>query len=200
MKVLLVNGSPRKNGCTYTALNEMATVFGQAGIDTEFYHLGKQPVSGCVECYSCRKTGRCAFDDANVLVDAMKATDGFVLGSPVFYAAPNGAFLALLDRVFFSGGDGFRGKVSASIISCRRAGSTAALDVLNKYNSYTQTIIASAQYWAMVHGNTPEEVLQDEEGLQTIRTLATNMAWLLQTTQGHPFPPAVPKVMTNFIR
>lgn len=208
MKVLLVNGSPNKNGCTYTALREVEMELNRAAIETEIFHLGNKPIRGCTACRKCFDgPGKCVFDDdaVNKGLDKAAASDGFVFGSPVHYAGISGAMKSFLDRCFFAGGSAFAYKPGAAIVTCRRAGSTAALEQLNKYFSINRMPIASSQYWNMVHGNTPEEVLQDKEGLQIMRTLGQNMAWLLRSIEagrnaGVPLPEKEDRIWTNFIR
>jgi multimeric flavodoxin WrbA len=208
MKVLLVNGSPNKRGCTYTALCEVEKELNKSGIETEIFYLGKKPIRGCTACRKCFDApGKCAFNDDAVNVGLYKAntSDGFVFGSPVHYAGVSGFIKSFLDRCFLSGSNVFAYKPGAAIISCRRAGSTAALEQLNKYFSINNMPIVSSQYWNMVHGNTPKEVLQDFEGLQTMRTLGRNMVWLLQSIEsgknaGIPLPEKEDRVWTNFIR
>lgn len=206
MKVLLVNGSPHANGCTYTALCEVATALEQQGIETEIFQLGTKPISGCLGCGVCRKTGKCVIDDGvNVFVERAKEADGFVFGSPVHFAGASGAITSFLDRAFYGKGAVFANKPAAAIMSCRRGGATATLDQLNKYFSISNMPIVSSQYWNMVHGNTPDEVRQDLEGMQTMRTLGVNMAWLLKCIEagkaaGIALPEREAKVATNFIR
>ncbi len=202
MKVLLVNGSPREAGCTYTALAEVGGALNAEGVQTEFFHLGKGPVHGCVSCRACDATSRCAFGDdgANALIEAILAADGVVLGSPVYYAGPNGALLAVLDRVFYAASDAFAGKAAAAVVNCRRAGATAALDRLYKYFTISQMPVAGSQYWNMTHGFTPDEVRRDAEGLQTMRTLGREMAWMLKSLAERPRPENEARVITNFIR
>ncbi len=208
MKVLLVNGSPNKKGCTYTALCEVEKELNKAGIETEIFHLGKKPIRGCTACRKCFDApGKCVFDDdaVNVGLDKANTSDGFVFGSPVHYAGVSGFVKSFLDRCFYAGGPAFAYKPGAAIVSCRRAGSTAALEQLNKYFSLNHMPIVSSQYWNMVHGNTPEEVLRDTEGLQIMRMLGRNMAWLLQSLQagrnaGVPLPEKEDRAWTNFIR
>ena len=208
MKVLLVNGSPNKNGCTYTALCEVEKELKKAGIETEIFHLGKKPIRGCTACRKCFEApGKCVFDDdvVNAGLDKANTSDGFIFGSPVHYAGVSGAIKSFLDRCFYAGGTAFVYKPGASIVSCRRAGSIAALEQLNKYFSLYRMPIVSSQYWNMVHGNTPEEVSQDIEGLQIMRTLGRNMAWLLQSIEagrnaGIPLPEKEDRTWTNFIR
>ena len=177
MKVLLVNGSPHKNGCTFTALSEVAKALTQDGIETEFFHIGTGTVHGCTACGACQKLGHCVFTDdpANALSEKMQEADGIVIGSPVYYAGANGALCALLDRAFYSG-HGFAFKPAAAVVSARRSGTTATFDRLNKYFTINRMPIVSSQYWNGVHGHCPEDVMQDLEGLQTMRTLGHNMA------------------------
>ena len=204
MKVLLVNGSPRPKGCTFTALQHMAEIFEKEGLETEIFQIGNQPIRGCVGCRRCRTIGKCVFDDdiANSLMEKMRECDGLVLGSPVYFAGPNGAFCAALDRAFFASPQ-LSDKVCAGVVSCRRGGASAAFDRLNKYFTVRNCQVAGGQYWNSVHGNTPEEVVQDLEGLQTLRNLAVNMAAMLKNKLA---PGAVQpkrdttKVSTSFIR
>ncbi|MDL2327081.1 flavodoxin family protein [Ruminococcaceae bacterium OttesenSCG-928-A11] len=202
MKVLLINGSPHEKGCTYTALSEVAKTLNAEGVDTEFFWIGTGALRGCIGCEKCFKLGQCVFDDdqANVLLKAMQEADGFVLGSPVYFAGPNGALCSLLDRVFYAGRKSFEGKVASAVVNCRRAGTSAALDRLFKYLTYGRLTVATSQYWNMTHGNTPEEVAQDREGLQIMRTLGTDMAFLLKATEGQTLPPREKQVWTNFVR
>lgn len=205
-KVLLINGSPNAQGCTYTALREVEKSLNKNGVDTEIFQLGKGPIQGCTGCGGCGRNGKCVFDDGvNRLVERLDEFDGLVIGSPVYYASPNGALLAFLDRLFFAAGKKFAGKPGAAVVSCRRGGATAAFDVLNKYFSISNMPIVTSQYWNQIHGNTPEEALQDAEGLQTMRTLGENMAWLIKCIQagraaGVPEPVYEKKQSTNFIR
>ena len=205
-KVLLINGSPNKAGCTYTALLEVEKSLNKNGVETEIFQLGKGPVQGCTGCGGCGRNGKCVFDDGvNRLVERLDEFDGLVIGSPVYYASPNGALLAFLDRLFFAAGKKFAGKPGAAVVSCRRGGATAAFDALNKYFSISNMPIVTSQYWNQIHGNTPEEALQDTEGLQTMRTLGENMAWLIKCIQagriaGVPEPVYEKKQSTNFIR
>ena len=205
-KVLLINGSPNKAGCTYTALREVEKSLNKNGVETEIFQLGKGPVQGCTGCGGCGRNGKCVFDDGvNRLAERLDEFDGLVIGSPVYYASPNGALLAFLDRLFFAAGKKFAGKPGAAVVSCRRGGATAAFDVLNKYFSISNMPIVTSQYWNQIHGNTPEEALQDAEGLQTMRTLGENMAWLIKCIQagrsaGVPEPVYEKKQKTNFIR
>ena len=205
-KVLLINGSPNKAGCTYTALLEVEKSLNKNGVETEIFQLGKGPVQGCTGCGGCGRNGKCVFDDGvNRLVERLDEFDGLVIGSPVYYASPNGALLAFLDRLFFAAGKKFAGKPGAAVVSCRRGGATAAFDALNKYFSISNMPIVTSQYWNQIHGNTPEEALQDAEGLQTMRTLGENMAWLIKCIRagraaGVPEPVYEKKQSTNFIR
>ena len=208
MKVILVNGSPHEKGCTYTALTEAAKVFEQQGIDTEIFWIGNKPICGCIGCGACAKQlGKCFMDEdpVNAFVEKARSADGFIFGSPVHYAAASGLVTAFMDRAFYSGKSAFVGKPAANIVSCRRGGASAAFDQLNKYFTISSMPVVSSQYWNQVHGNRPEEVLQDEEGIQTVRILARNMAWLLKCieagkAQGISFPEPEKPVRTSFIR
>lgn len=207
MKVLLVNGGPHENGCTFSALNEIKNTLEQNGVEAEIFNIGKSPVRGCIGCGGCANNdGHCVFSDdvVNTLIDKAKDADGFVFGSPVHYASPAGAFCAVLDRVFYAGSKFFSYKPGAAVVSCRRAGTTASLDVLNKYFMINNMPVVSSQYWNMVHGAKAEDVLKDEEGLQIMRTLGKNMAWLLKNIEagkncGIAVPESEPKKRTNFI-
>lgn len=206
MKVILVNGSPKEKGCTYTALQEVAGALEKQGIETEIFQVGAKPVAGCIGCGACISTGKCFVEDVvNEFVVKAKGADGFVFGSPVHYAAASGAITSFLDRAFYGKGAVFAGKPGAAVVSCRRGGASAAFDQLNKYFTINNMPVVSSQYWNQVHGNTPEEVKQDAEGLQTMRTLGNNMAWLLKCIEagknaGISFPEREPAVKTNFIR
>ncbi len=203
MKVLLINGSPHPQGCTYTALREVADTLEAEGIETEIFQIGKAPVRGCIACRACARLGKCVFDDdpANELIAKLRAADGVVVGSPVYYAGPNGALCALLDRVFYAGGD-FSFKPAAAVVSARRSGTTAAFDRLNKYFTISKMPVVTSQYWNAVHGITPEDVKKDIEGLQVMRVLGRNMAWMLKTMAAahQPTPEPEPRQATNFIR
>ena len=183
LKVLMLNGSPHANGNTAVALREMETIFHESGVETETVLLGNRDIRGCVACGSCAKTGKCVFDDAvNELAPKFEAADGLVIASPVYYASANATLIACLDRLFFSTPHIDKTmKVGASVVSCRRGGNTATFDALNKYFTICGMPVASSQYWNMVYGNTPEEVRQDKEGLQTMRTLGRNMAFLMKS-------------------
>ena len=193
MKVLMINGSRREKGCTYTALHLIEQVLNEEGIETEILFVGKRAVNGEIEAL------------VKEAIEKMKEADGLVLGSPVYYASPTGEIVAFLDRLFWNGGDALRGKPAAVLASARRGGTTAALEVLNKYPSYMEMPLISSRYWNMVHGNKPEEVMQDKEGVQIMETLGRNMAWILKCIEagkqaGITQPPAADKVFTNFIR
>lgn len=206
MKVLLINGSPHEKGCTYTALSVIGETLTELGVASEIFQIGKAPLRGCIACGGCAETGRCVFDDgANAMLEKMKDCDGLIVGSPVHYASPAGGLLALLDRAFYAGRAQFRHKPAAAVVSARRAGTTASLDVLCKYFTISEMPVVSSSYWNMVHGFTPEDVLRDEEGVQTMRNLARNMAWLLRCIEagraaGAAPPATAVDVMTNFIR
>jgi multimeric flavodoxin WrbA len=185
MKVLLVNGSPNEKGCTFTALEEVANTLNANGVDAEIFQIGKKPISGCLACRSCMKLGRCVIADrVNDFLDIAKDADGFVFGSPVHYAAACGAIASFMGRVFFvdllSGRKSFYLKPAAAVVSARRAGTTAAFDQLNKYFTISQMPVISSSYWNMVHGQAPDEVKKDLEGMQIMRTLGRNMAWFLK--------------------
>ena len=205
MKVLLVNGSPNEQGCTYTALSEVAGTLHKHGIETEFLYLGKKPVAGCIACGKCYESGRCVFDDlVNETLSHLDGFDALVIGSPVYYAGPSGQVTAFLDRLFYAGGSRMAGKLGACVVSCRRGGASAAFDRLNKYFAISNMPIVPSQYWNQVHGNSPEEVRRDAEGLQTMRTLGENMAWLLQCLEagrraGVQPPQYEEHLWTNFI-
>ena len=208
MKVLLVNGSPKANGNTARALAEVAEQLIAEGIDTEVFQLGAKPIRDCIGCGQCGKLGgRCTFDDdvVNELIAAAEQADGFVFGSPVYYAHPSGRILSALDRAFYAGGHAFEHKPGAAVAVARRGGTSTTFDVLNKYFTICNMPVVSSQYWNQVHGNTPEEVKQDIEGLQTMRQLARNLLWLLQCiaagdAAGVPRPETEARKFTNFIR
>ena len=206
MNVLLINGSPHKEGCTFTALSEVASQLTGQGIKTTFLHIGNKAIHGCIACGYCADSGKCIFTDdpVNECVDLMTKADGVVIGSPVYYASINGALSAFLDRVFFLKHHNYNYKPSAGVASCRRGGASAALDQLNKYFTIAQMPVVSSQYWNMVHGNTPDEVRQDLEGMQIMRTLGRNMAWLLKCIEAAggrvPYPEKEEWQRTNFIR
>ncbi len=206
MFVLLLNGSPRPKGCTYTALSAVAETLEAEGIQTEIFQVGAKPIAGCIDCGQCAKTGRCFIDDGvNEFIEKAKKADGFVFGSPVYYAAASGQIVSFLNRSFFCKSGIYRNKPGAAVVSCRRGGAAAAFDQLNKYFTISSMPVVSSQYWNQVHGNTPDEVRRDEEGMQTMRTLGRNMAWLLKCIEaGRKAGVADPRlgkpVATNFIR
>ena len=205
MKVLLLNGSPHAKGSTYTALHEMETVFHRQGIETELIQVGHLPVRGCIACGGCRKAGKCVFDDiVNTLAPKFQEADGLVVGSPAYYASANGTLVSVLQRLFYSTGFDKTMKVGAAVASARRGGLTATFDELNKFFTISGMPVASGQYWNGIHGNNAAEACQDAEGLQMMRTLAANMAFLMEaiarerTSTG--LPEKEPKTFTNFIR
>ncbi len=204
MKVLLINASPHKNGCTYTALSVVAAALEENGVESEIFWAG-ETTKGCLGCGFCAKTGKCVTDDCvNDAIAKADDCDGIVIGSPVHYAAASGQATSFMDRLFYAGGARLRFKPAAAVVSARRAGTTAALDQLMKYFTINNMPVVSAQYWPMVHGNSPEEVMRDEEGLQVMRTLGRNMAWLLKCMalgrENGIEPPALEaKIKTNFI-
>lgn len=207
MKVLLINGSPNEHGCTYTALREVEKALAAEGIDTEIFHIGVEPLPGCTGCNGCAGSGCCIFDDrVNDALEIAEGCDAYVLGSPVHYAGIPGDMKSFLDRFFWAGENGtHRLKPGAAVVSCRRAGSTATLDGLNKYMTISEMPIVSSGYWNMVHGTNPKEVEQDLEGMQMMRTLGRNMAWLMKSIEagrreGLEKPETEPRARTNFIR
>lgn len=205
MKVLLVNGSVHENGCTYTALAEVAKALSANGVETEIYQLAKAQVHGCRGCWACKKTKKCVIEDGvNEFVEKAAQFDGFVFGSPVYYASASGGLVSFMDRVFYSGGKNLAYKPAAAVVSCRRAGASTTFDVINKYFTINNMPIVGSNYWNEIHGNKAEEALQDEEGLQTMRILGNNMAWLLKCIElGKEAGVEIVKerkVMTNFIR
>ena len=207
MKVLLLNGSCRKNGCTYMALREAADTLNQEGIESEILQMGSSSVRDCIGCGKCADSCRCIFsgDTVNAWLDKAEQADGFVFGSPVYYAHPTGQFLSVLDRIFYAGSACFSHKPAAAVVSARRAGATASLDVLSKYFADAHMLMVGSSYWNMVHGTAPEQVGQDLEGLQTMRNLGRNMAWILKcieagTNAGILPPPAEQEQWTSFIR
>lgn len=209
MKVLLINGSPHKEGCTYTALSDIAGELEKQGIQTELFHLGNEPIYSCTGCGNCKrnKTGYCILDNdiVNTVIKKAEGTDGLILGSPVHYAAATGMITAFADRFFYAGGSRLQYKPGTAVVSCRRGGSTAALEQLMKYFTINNMPVVSGQYWNMVHGSNPEEVRKDEEGMQNMRVLGRNMAWMLKSFEagrknGVPAPEAEKRTYTNFIR
>ena len=210
MKVILVNGSPNEYGCTRRALTEIENTLKECGIETEIFNIGVDAYSGCLGCRACRELGKCVIDDkVNEFVDLAEGADAFIFGSPVYYASANGALISFMDRAFYSDRcskrNVFAFKAVAAVASARRAGTTPTLDQLNKYFQIASMPIVTSTYWNEVHGNLPEEVEQDGEGLRTMRNLGRNMAWLLNLIKlGHengiPYPKTEYKPSTNFIR
>lgn len=206
MKVLLVNGSPHQNGCTYTALREVEKQLQKNGIETEILWLGTKGLQGCIACGKCGKRGKCVFDDVvNEVASAADTFDGLIVGSPVYYGGPCSQITAFLDRLFYSASRKLAKKPAACVVSCRRGGASAAYDRLNKYFEMSNMPVVTSQYWNQIHGHTAAEAVQDEEGLQTMRTLAENMAWLLKCIEagrekGVKEPEYEPFRATNFIR
>lgn len=205
MKVLLVNGSSRKNGCTNVALREVERALQENGIETELLFIGNAALQDCMACRVCKTLGRCVIDDmVNDFVIKAREADGFVFGSPVYYSHPSGRLLNFMDRAFYSGGSAFAFKPAAAVLSARRAGTTASMDVINKYFSISSMPIVSSTYWNHVYGAQPEEVVQDKEGMMTLYNIGQNMAWLLKCLalgkQNGLLPPQNEKVLTNFIR
>ena len=205
MKVLLINGSPHDNGNTYLALNEVAQSLNKEGVETEIIGIGKRAIQGCIACGWCSRMGKCTFNDDlyyKIWRAVKDGIDGLVIGSPVYYGGPNGSLCALLDRVFYSLGNDLQYKPAASVVVCRRGGASAAFDRLNKYFTIMKMPVVSSQYWNMVYGLNPGDVTKDEEGMQTMRTLGQNMAWMIKrlnvSEEGHPT--AESPEWTNFIR
>ena len=205
MKVLLINGSPRARGNTALALGEMEKIFALEGVETEIIHVGNKPVRGCVACGGCGKKGACVFDDiVNETAPKFEAADGLVVASPVYYASANATLIAFLDRLFYSTRFDKTMKVGASVVVCRRGGASATFDELNKYFTICGMPVVSSQYWNSLHGSAPGEAEADEEGLQTVRTLARNMAFLMKSIalgkEEYGLPEAEQGPFTNFIR
>lgn len=204
MKVLLINGSPRSKGNTSIALTEAAKALQANGIETEIISIGTKAVQGCIACNRCAELGRCVFKDElyNKVREKLETADGIIIGSPVYYAGPNGSLCALLDRLFYSASSLLQYKPAASVAVCRRGGASATFDRLNKYFTISNMPVVSSQYWNSVHGRLPGEALQDAEGLQTMRTLGNNMAWMLKSLKngGQQVPEKEKGIMTSFIR
>lgn len=207
MKVLLFNGSPRANGCTYTALSEIAKTLAAENIETEILQTGNKPVQDCIGCGGCAGKGKCVFanDPINEWIEKAQSADGFVFGTPVYYAHPSGRILSVMDRLFYAGGKSFAHKPAAVIASARRAGTTATLDAISKHLTINQMPVISSTYWNMVHGSNPEQVMRDEEGMETMRNLGVNMAWILKCIEagkqsGIAAPCTKKTAWTNFIR
>ena len=205
MKVILINGSPNAKGCTYTALEEVSKTLKSEGIETEIIHVGHKDIRGCIGCRQCKTKGKCVFNDiVNDIAPKFKECDGIIIGSPVYFASANGTLVSFIDRLFYSMTADKTMKVGAAVVSCRRGGNSATFDELNKYFTISNMPIVSSQYWNMVHGNSPEEVQQDLEGLQTMRTLGKNMAFLIKSIQlgkkEFGLPEKEEHKFTNFIR
>ena len=207
MKVLMLNGSPNKNGCTNAALTIIAEELKRQGVDSEIIWLGNGLVRSCIGCGGCKAKGKCVFDDdpINAIGEKLKSADGYIFGAPVHYASPNGAMIAAMDRLFCAFGQNFKFKPAACVVSARRAGTTASYDVLNKYIGINNMIAVPSTYWNMVHGSKAEDVLKDEEGVTIMQAIASNMAWLLKLldgAKGTPLekPVMIPKARTNFIK
>ena len=209
MKVLLINGSPHKEGCTFTALSEIAKTLAEEGVESEIAWIGKEGIHGCQACGACKKSGkgRCVIDDdvVNRLIAMAEEADGFVFGSPVYYSGPNGSLNAIMDRMFYAGGSKMAFKPAAAVASARRAGTTATIERLNQYFTINCMPVVSSTYWNMIHGNKAEEAAQDAEGLQTMRNLGRNMAWMLKCIEagkeaGIATPVPERTYHTNFIR
>ncbi len=204
MKVLMINGSSHNNGCTFRALTEIEKVLKENNIETEIIQLGANPIRDCVGCAACRKNGtnKCVFNDdiINEIIEKAKTSDGFIFGSPVYFAHPSGRLLSVLDRAFYAGGKNFAYKPGAAVVSARRAGTTASVDVINKYFTINNMPVVSSQYWNMVHGSKAEDVEKDLEGLHVMRIIGKNMVWMLNMIKqnGHPEPEQ--KAVTSFIR
>lgn len=206
MKVLLINGSPNKEGCTFTALSEVASVLQAEGIATEMLYLGKKPLAGCIACGNCMKTGHCFRDDVVKDIQVrLDEFDGFVVGSPVYYSGPTGQLVSFLNRLFYATEGRMAGKPGTAVVSCRRGGASATFEQINQYFAISNMPIVSSQYWNSVHGFTPDDVRKDKEGLQTMRTLGQNMAWLLKCiacgrSHGIGLPAYEPRLRTHFIQ
>ena len=205
MKVLLINGSPNAKGCTYTALEEVSKTLNQEGIETEIIHVGNKDIRGCIACRKCKTNGKCVFNDiVNEVSPKFNECDGIIIGSPVYYASANGTLISFIDRLFYSMPADKTMKVGAAVVSCRRGGNTTTFDEINKYFTISGMPVASSQYWNMVHGNSPEEVKQDLEGMQTMRTLGKNMVFLMKSIQlgkeQFGLPEKESHIFTNLIR
>lgn len=205
MNVLMINGSPHKNGNTYAALHEMELVFLQEGVSVNMLHIEQQTISGCMACLQCKETGMCVIDDmVNTAAAMLEHADGLVVGSPVYYASPNASLVALLDRLMYSTHYDKTMKVGAAVVAARRGGLSSTYDVLNKYFTISGMPVVAGQYWNSVHGAKPQEALKDEEGMQNMRVLARNMVFLMRSIQlgkqKYGLPDKEPRVHTNFIR
>lgn len=203
-KVVLLNGSPHAEGCTATALNEMIKIFQESGIETELIHVGSKSIRGCIACGQCSNLGECVFDDdlVNQVAPKFEKADGLVVGSPVYYASPNGTILSFMDRLFYSTSFSKHMKVGAAVVSCRRGGNTATFDALNKYFTISGMPVASSTYWNQVHGFTADDVRKDLEGLQTMRNLARNMTFMIRAfadaKEKYGYPELETGCFTNF--
>ncbi len=199
-KVLLINGSPKANGCTFTALDEMIKVFTNEGIETELIHIGNKDIRGCIGCLYCKENGRCIFNDdiVNEVGKKLEKADGLVVGSPVYYASPNGTLISFMDRLMYSTTFSKHMKVGAAVVNARRGGNTASFDVLNKYFAISGMPIAPSTYWNMTHGFTPEDVKKDKEGLQTMRNLARNMTFMIKAFSDAKEKYGLPQVEKDF--
>ncbi|MCX7714225.1 MAG: flavodoxin family protein [Clostridia bacterium] len=205
MKVLLINGSPNEKGCTYTALSEVAKILTEQGIETEFVHVGNKDIRGCISCLKCKTMGKCVFNDiVNETAAKFEQADGVVVGTPVYYASANGTLISFLDRLFYSVTADKSMKVGAAVVSARRGGCSSTFDEINKYFTISGMPVVSSQYWNSVHGYTPEDVRRDEEGLQTMRTLGKNMAFLIKSIalgkEKFGLPEKEKWIATNFIK
>jgi multimeric flavodoxin WrbA len=204
MNVILLNGSPRQSGCTFTGLNIIKEQLAENGVDSTIYQVGAKPIAGCTACLGCKKTGKCVFNDdlVNTVAEEFRKADGIILGSAVHFASATGAATSFFDRLFYSVGPTIKLKFGACIVSCRRGGASAAFDQLNKYFTIAQMPIVSSCYWNQIHGYTPEDVYADKEGVRTLRILANNMAYLIKckTAANIAMPDEPDRVMTNFIR
>ena len=205
MKVLLINGSPNSNGCTFTALSEAAKTLNENGVDTEIIHVGNKDIRGCIGCRKCKENKKCVFDDlVNEIAPRFIECDGIIIGSPVYYSSPNGSIISFMDRLFYSVPCDKTMKVGAAVVSARRTGCSSTFDILNKYFTISGMPVVSSQYWNEVHGNTPDDVKKDEEGLQTMRVLGRNMAFLIKSIaigkERYGLPEKETRIFTNFIR
>lgn len=200
-EVILLNGSSREHGNTALALEEISKQLERNGVKSRTFWIGNHAVHGCIACGGCRKSGKCVFDEGlHALAEAVQQADGLIVGSPVYYAGPNGALCAILDRLFYSIGHSLDGKPAACVAVCRRGGASATFDRLNKYFTISHMPVVSSQYWNSVHGAAIGEAAQDAEGLQCMRALADNMAWMLHALDSHPHPEREARIATNFIR
>jgi len=206
MKILLINGSPNEHGCTFTALSEVAGTLNKHGVETEIVYLGKKPIAGCIACMKCFETGHCFRDDiVKELQSRLNEFDGIILGSPVYYSNPTGQILSFAQRLFFCKESEMAGKLGASVVSCRRGGASATFESLNQFFTICNMPVVPSQYWNSVHGFTPDDVRKDAEGLQTMRSLAENMVWMLRCIKagemnGINVPDYEPRLRTHFIR